>query len=128
MISKLDLIGASDNVVDRNGFVKNVANAEIVVKKINEIIDWINHNNHEYESIEDVLKASEEKDKFAKQRKWIGKLCKFRDYDGEGWWYGILANITEDEEYPYWLGDWEFAECEAVTEEEFKDMIYKEGQ
>lgn len=35
-------------------------NKELIIR-VNEIIDWINKNNHEYASIEDVVKASEEK-------------------------------------------------------------------
>lgn len=58
--------------------------------------------------------------------KWIGKLCKFRDGDYEPWqYYGILTNITPEVEYPYRMQNIEFAECQPVSEEEFKDVIYK---
>lgn len=57
--------------------------------------------------------------------KWIGKLCKFRDGGYAPWQYGILTDITPGVEYPFWMRDIEFAECQPVSEEEFKDVIYK---
>ena len=41
--------------------IQSVATNHCIINKINEIIDYINHSNHEYASIEDVVKASEEK-------------------------------------------------------------------
>lgn len=55
--------------------------------------------------------------------KWIGKLCKFRDCDYGPWQYGILTNITPGVEYPYWMGDIEFAECQPVKKDEFDTII-----
>ncbi len=64
MIEKLDIVEATDNIFDRNGFLVNVPSGAFVVNKINEIIDYINHSNHEYESIEDVVKSNDTGNKF----------------------------------------------------------------
>lgn len=64
MIEKLDIVEATDNIFDRNGFLVNVPSGAFVVNKINEIIDYINQNNHEYASIEDIVKSNDTGNKF----------------------------------------------------------------
>lgn len=71
----------------------------------------------------------EVKDKFAEQRKWIGKLCKFWEDEDEGYVYEILIDIEDDgSDYPYKMTDedsenWtmSYKHCEPVSE----DLIYK---
>ena len=60
MIKKLYLPDSIMQVICTNGCGENAPNTQIIYK-VNEIIDWINHNNHEYESIEDVIAAADKK-------------------------------------------------------------------
>lgn len=66
-------------------------------------------------------------DKFAEQRKWIGKFCKFWDNDdGETESCGLLDEINEDNFHPfasYLCGNWKH--CEPVKPDD--DIIYKGG-
>ena len=100
--------------------------------KINEIIDYLESirniiNVHEREIDQLQMSASVDNiiTKYEDERKWIGKLCKFRDDKEFSWQYGILTDIVVGTDYPYWMGNIEFAECQPVLEEEFKDVIYK---
>ena len=124
-----------------------------VLEKINEIVDVVNDlveqlhrlvdtqivdggrlqaikdmvNVHEREIDKLQMKVESEKCDYEDERKWIGKLCKFRDSEEFVWQYGILTDIVVGNDYPYWMGNVEFAECQPVLEEEFKDMIYKKA-
>ena len=100
--------------------------------KINEIIDYLESirniiNVHEREIDQLQMNASVDNviTKYEDERKWIGKLCKFRDCQECVWQYGILTDIVVGNDYPYWMGNVEFAECQPVLEDEFKDVIYK---
>lgn len=129
MIEKLDVIKDSENCVDAFGETYNVA-GKGVIPKINEIIDYLESirniiNVHEREIDQLQMNVSPEKCNYDNERKWIGKLCKFRDGGYAPWQYGILTDITPGVEFPYWMRDIEFAECQPVLEEEFKDVIYK---
>ena len=102
--------------------------------KINEIIDYLESirniiNVHEREIDQLQMSASVDNiiTKYEDERKWIGKLCKFRDDKEFSWQYGILTDIVVGTDYPYWMGNIEFAECQPVLEEEFKDVIYKKA-
>lgn len=65
-------------------------------------------------------------DPYAEQRKWIGKLCKFWDYDGEEKWFSILEHIDKNSPYTYCAsGDWWYKHCELVKPDD--DIIYKGG-
>lgn len=68
--------------------------------------------------------AKNVQDKFAEQRKWIGKLCRFRDNPVCEWEYGILEKFYEDTAYPFLDTDgYEYVECEPVKPDD--DIIYK---
>lgn len=100
--------------------------------KINEIIDYLESvrniiNVHEREIDQLQMIVNPEKCNYDDERKWIGKLCKFRDGEDFSWQYGILTDIVVGNDYPYWMGSVEFAECQPVLEEEFKDVIYKKA-
>ena len=76
----------------------------------------------------DIESRSENvQDKFAEQRKWIGKLCKFRHGLGVVPTYGILSEILPDSDLPYYKKDtdtyWKY--CEPVKPDD--DIIYKGG-
>lgn len=61
-------------------------------------------------------------DKFAEQKKWIGKLCKFWDIDSGNLYYGPLTKIHETSPYYYECNNKvSYAHCEPVTD----DIIYK---
>lgn len=63
-------------------------------------------------------------DKFAKQRKWIGKLCKFWDIDNDNLYYGPLTKIHDTSPYCYECNHKMcYAHCEPVKD----DVIYKGG-
>lgn len=63
-------------------------------------------------------------DPYAEQRRWIGKLCRFRNNPACEWEYGILYRIYEDTDFPFWDTDcYEYAECEPVKPDD--DIIYK---
>lgn len=63
-------------------------------------------------------------DKFAEQRKWIGKLCKFWDIDNNNLYYGPLTKIHDTSPYCYECNHKMcYANCEPVSE----DLIYKGG-
>lgn len=100
-------------------------------EKINELVDVVNDlifciNNDIPYNLQQV--KTEPDDPYAEQRKWIGKLCKFRDkYQDEVWEYGILE-IVENVDYAidsafrssdgYW-----YDICEPVKPDD--DIIYK---
>lgn len=135
MIEKIDdrdvfknvlLANKINELVDRVNWLDKTV--EVVTKRLKDSEEWQNVvgemvNVHEREI--DRLQMKIEPEKFVDKREWIGKLCKFRDGEDFGWQYGILTNITENEEYPYWMGDVEWAECQPVLEDEFKNVIYK---
>lgn len=56
MIEKLDIVEATDNIFDRNGFLVNVPSGAFVINKINEIIDCVN-GILDYAPLEMAMKA-----------------------------------------------------------------------
>lgn len=115
--------------------------------KINELVDAVNElqesQNTYWTDIAEIKKELQTRaenvqpdaesrpenvqDKFAEQRKWIGKLCKFFDKEiGEKVW-GILGGIdySENEKYPYWCDQLQeqYQCCEPVKPDD--DIIYK---
>ena len=105
-----------------------------------EIQEWIgileavrkSVNVHEKQIDELQMKLEPEKcetsaDPYAEQQKWIGKLCKFWDYDGEEKWFSILEHIDKNSPYTYCAsGDWWYKHCELVKPDD--DIIYKGEQ
>lgn len=131
MIEKLDI---------KNGGVEDLLNC---IKKINELVDVVNElqckNVHIESDLQDLMYPKEIKgelgenvqDKFAEQRKWIGKLCWFWNRNDKH--CGILTTVFDNnkygkddqiEEYPYQrdsIGSWQH--CEPVKPDD--DIIYK---
>ena len=105
-----------------------------------EIQEWIgileavrkSVNVHEKQIDELQMKVKPEKcktsvDPYAEQRKWVGKLCKFRDHDNDEWTYSVLQSIDTDTDVPFWdTEDYEWAMCEPVKPDD--DIIYKGEQ
>ena len=108
-------------------------------EKINELVDAVNELQKDYDNVcvyvgEQKLKTPAEnvQDKFAEQRKWIGKLCRFKDkdYKDDQWDYGLLQAIKNVETAYIWktgcfkhnLGHW-YDYCEPVKPDD--SFIYK---
>ena len=125
-------------------------------KKINELVDAVN----ELQLVKDVMfnridmlnnaicdirnritafddptyHEPELADPYAEQRKWIGKLCRFRDkdYKDDQWDYGLLQAVEKAEIAHIWksgcfkhnLEHW-YDCCEPVKQDD--DIIYKGG-
>lgn len=124
MIEKLDTIKDIDNIFDRNGLITTVPNGVAIINKINEIINVLNAIVVDTKdgTFIDGSKKAEPVDKFAEQRKWVGKLCKFWDItDYNDYEYGILNEIDENRIYPYVSNCVHYMCCEPVSE----DLIYK---
>lgn len=106
-----------------------------LMRKINELVDAVNEimtwrfDCDDETRAENVQQDAESRpvnvqDEFAEQRKWIGKLCRFRDNPACEWKYGILYRIYENTDFPFWDTDcYEYAECEPVKPDE--DIIYR---
>lgn len=64
-------------------------------------------------------------DKFAEQRKWIGKLCWYKLCEGDTWKVGRLEKIQEnaDAGYPFVFDGLCYKICEPVKPDD--DIIYK---
>lgn len=75
---------------------------------------------------DDAIQEVIHSDPYAEQRKWIGTLCEFWDYDGEEKWFSILEHIDKNSPYQYCAsGDWWYKHCEPVKPDD--DIIYKGG-
>ena len=101
-------------------------------EKLDAVVNMVNIHEGEIDKLQ--MKVEPEKcktpaDPYAEQRKWIGKLCKFWDNDGEGYIYEILIDIEDDgSDYPYKIVETDcknwtlsYKHCEPVSE----DLIYK---
>ena len=103
-------------------------------EKINELVDIINElqesQNTYWIDIAEIKKelqtrAENVQDKFAEQRRWIGKLCRFWDDNSKITKnFGILTRIDEMAIVPYEAenGFW-YCACEPVKPDD--DIIYK---
>ena len=114
-----------------------------LAEKINELVDAVNELKLSIKPIleerESGIKVYEEAqdmydnkptDKYAEQRKWRGKLCKFWDDSDkpENCVYDVLYNIFDlhHEDCPFQCGNGEWYEyCEPVKPDD--DIIYKGG-
>ena len=90
---------------------------------LNQLVDAVNelqHDNSEKANCQENVQ-----DMFAEQRRWIGKLCKFRYGLGVTPTYGILGEIFPDSVFPYYKKDtdtyWKY--CEPVKPDD--NIIYK---
>lgn len=122
------LAGVINELVDKVNWIDKTI--EVLTKRLKEcekrygvISDVVNVHEREIDELQ--MKVEPEKCDWGDKMCWIGKLCKFRDGDDFSWQYGILTDIDEDEEYAYFMGDIQWAECQPVSEDEFKDVIYK---
>lgn len=120
MITRLDRLQGRD-------IYENTALA-----KLNEVIDAVNELQEQMdlagEDLEEALKIKENvQDKFAEQRKWIGKVCWFWDDDNTNSSCGILTSIdTETFKEPQFVcnDEYDYEHCEPVKPDD--DIIYGE--
>lgn len=128
MVEKLKL----HQVFDNNGKVYAAAepdNTELR-EKINELIDVVNELQAQVAILEEhahPTATTEPVDKFAKQKRWIGKLCWFWDNNSyEKGTMAILDTIDESNETGYYFqtgkGSY-WQHCEPVLP--YDDGIYK---
>lgn len=99
-----------------------------IQQTVNQLVDAVN-GILDYAPLGMAMKAEPKTpaDPYAEQRKWIGKLCRFRDNPACEWKYGILYRIYEDTDFPFWDTDcYEYAECEPVKPDDY--IIYKGGK
>lgn len=141
MIKKL----SEYEITSRDGeFINVECNTKIIntlVQKINELVDVVNKlQEHEEQHLDLLTELNEMRlrqnkkttDLYAEQRKWIGKLCRFRDkdYKDDQWDYGLLQAVERPETVHIWktgsfkhnLGHW-YNYCELVKPDD--DVIYK---
>lgn len=71
------------------------------------------------------IPESYKNDPYKKQRKWIGKLCWFWDFQEEHKFVGILGEITDNGTYFPKDGVVSYLNCEPVKPD--NDIIYKEN-
>lgn len=144
MIDKLN----EYTITKRDGnFINADNNTRIIntiVVKINELVDAVNElqnmqiqvNDHEIRLTalddptgltpdgDDTIQEVVHTDPYEEQINWIGKLCKFWDYDGEEKWFSMLEHIDKNSPYPYCAsGDWWYKHCEPVGPDD--DIIYR---
>ena len=109
-----------------------------IINKLNLLIDAVNSMQNLWLEVATMKKmilelqthVENEKDEFAEQRKWIGKVCKFwNDNDEpENYVYGVLCNIFDryHEGCSFQCGNGEWYEyCQPVKPDD--DRIYKGG-
>ena len=120
MISRLDRLQGRD-------IYENTALA-----KLNEVIDAVNELQTKVNKLASNINFAQPEvkenvqDKFAEQRKWIGKVCWFWDDDNTNSSCGILTNIdTETFKEPQFVcnDEYDYEHCEPVKPDD--DIIYK---
>ena len=116
MLKKLD-IGTSE--------IEQVEAFNVLVDAVNELQKKFGEIKIKTEITEECLHPTAKVDPYAEQRKWIGKLCRFRDNDSDEWNYGILKSTNDIEcSFPFTdMESYEWAICEPVKPDD--DIIYK---
>lgn len=98
-----------------------------LMRKINELVDAVNELQTKVNKLAPNINFAqpEVKDKFAEQRKWIGKLCWFWDDEYDKKMVGTCDKIWTTEEYPYKRkeSNTTWKHCEPVKPDD--DIIYK---
>lgn len=149
MIDKVDEIDIETFPVGDAGaqILTTLAHINDAKRKINELVDAVNelqemckscdnqigilaeqiaklqHDNSEKTNCQENVQ-----DKFAEQRKWIGKICVFWDNDDTQEFYGVLTKIDTETGFgvQYCCNDeYDYDDCEPVKPTD--DIIYKGG-
>lgn len=126
MIGKFD-IDFIDKIYDTKGLkFKKFICGEFACK-FNEIIDVVNalvEENNIHEKQIDKLQMKQD-DKYAEQKKWIGKLCRCWDSNIDGDVWGILQDIKDNKTEKYYLYGIGYEHCEPVRPD---DSIICQGE
>lgn len=102
------------------------------LNKINELVDAVNELQTKVNKMAQNLNFAQPEvkenvqDKFAEQRRWIGKLCRFWDDDNTNSSCGILTSIdTETFKEPQFVcnDEYDYEHCEPVKPTD--SIIYK---
>ena len=98
---------------------------EHIMHKINALIDAVNELQQKVgiSKIENTTESTQ--DPYAEQRKWIGKLCWFWDWEREKAVTGILTDLVETGPRFIKYGLYFYEHCEPVKPDD--DIIYKGG-
>ena len=99
-----------------------------VIDAVNEIMTWRFETDDDSDWHDDPKHREQPADPYAEQRKWIGKLCRFWNFDGGKIDLGILKSIDERKHTIPYLNDLDcsYAYCEPVKPDD--DIIYKGGK
>lgn len=101
---------------------------DTIINKINELVDAVNElrKNATISKMEKVETPPENvQDKFAEQRRWIGKLCRFWNFKDGAVDIGILKAVDNLKPTIPYINDIDcsYAFCEPVKPDD--DIIYK---
>lgn len=134
MIEKLDKNLAGN--INSFNMSQNISVACKAINKINELVDAVNELQTKVNKLAPNIDFAQPEvkenvqDKFAEQRKWIGKLCWFWDDDKEAKSCGILTEIApENHDYKGQIcpclddGGDGYMHCEPVKPDD--DIIYQ---
>lgn len=88
------------------------------MNKINELVDAVN-------ALQSRIDSVAKPDPYPELRKWIGKLCRFWDYDKSKSVYGVLCGIYKTKHYSFQRNKNEgvYEYCEPITADD--ELIYK---
>lgn len=134
MIEKLKTINPYDETeidMDANSVAGLVYENTPLVQKINELVDAVNELQTKVNKLASNINFAQPEvkenvqDKFAEQRKWIGKLCWFWDIQEEYKFVGILGEVADNGTYFQKDGIVSYLNCEPVKPDD--DIIYKGG-
>lgn len=125
MIEKLDLLKMfNERQTDAqwNKAVETTVN--LLIDAVNELQTKVNKLAPNINFAQPEVKENLQ-DKFAEQRKWIGKVCEFWDNDGtQDIEYGVLTAITTDYGVGFCCNDeHEYDNCQPVKPDD--DVIYQ---
>jgi hypothetical protein len=122
-IQKLTIAGKKYEYPDTTALVGKINE---LVDAVNEIMTWRFETDEDSDWYDDPKHREQPANPYEEQLKWIGKLCKFWDYDGEEKWFSTLEHIDKNSPYPYCAsGDWWYKHCEPVLPTD--NAIYKGG-
>lgn len=104
-----------------------------LVSKINELADAVNKLQTKVNKLAPNINFAQPEvkenvqDKFAEQRRWIGKLCKFWDIDNDNLYYGPLTKIHDTSPTSPYCYECNHRICYTNCEPVKDDIIYKGG-
>lgn len=127
MIEKIPFETENIHYNDKTLDVQTHASPYDLQIKINELVDAVN-GILDYAPLEMAMKAEPEPaDPYAEQRKWIGCLCKFWNFDDDKGVFDILIEVDSNYRTIPFVGysGGSFAHCEPVKPDD--DIIYKGG-